>query len=206
MNPVAAPLNFPARRQPENRSNVHLNAWGSKRYPTLFSLSPSKHQRPENMCEHRSFYNPNRGDPKGLRLQVVWESHTKIFKNPKKTIRKGCMYGISTYTLTIKNQPFMWVKISTPWESYGMHHKKGKFEHPGPVMALFTIIPIYQQAVQHPNPKGISCVIHSHHDRLLRNTGPERTHPRPWQRYPKVSFFLWIKLDHICINCINRHK
>ena len=72
MNPVAAPLNFPARRQPENRSNVHLNAWGSKRYPTLFSLSPSKHQRPENMCEHRSFYNPNRGDPKGLRLQVVW--------------------------------------------------------------------------------------------------------------------------------------
>lgn len=54
------------------------------------------------MCEHRSFYNPNRGDPKGLRLQVVWESHTKIFKNPKKAIRKGCMYGISTYTLTIK--------------------------------------------------------------------------------------------------------
>ena len=111
MNPVAAPLNFPARRQPENRSNVHLNAWGSKRYPTLFSLSPSKHKRPENMCEHRSFYNPNRGDSKGLRLQVVWESHTKIFKNPKKAIRKGCMYGISTYTLTIKNQPFMWAKI-----------------------------------------------------------------------------------------------
>ena len=154
----------------------------AKRYPTLFSLSPSKHQRPENICEHRSFYNPNRGDPEGLRFPVVWESHTKIFKNPKKAIPKGCMYGISAYIYTYHKKSAIHVgkdTVSIPWESYGMHHKKGKFEHPGPVMALCTIMPIYQQAVQHPNPKGISCVIHSHCDRLLRNTGPERTHPRP---------------------------
>ena len=131
MNPVAAPLNFPARRQPENRSNVHLNAWGSKRSPTLCSLSPSKHQRPENMCEHRSFYNPNRGDPNGLRLQVVWESHTKIFKNPKKSNpQRMHVWYIYLYTYHKKSAIHVGKDtVSIPWESYGMHHKKGKFEH-----------------------------------------------------------------------------